>query len=64
MRDVRGLHVLPGVIDSQVHFREPGPTHKEDLETGSRAAVLGRRHVGVRDAEHRAADDQRGRAER
>ncbi|HAH10404.1 MAG TPA: dihydroorotase, partial [Alphaproteobacteria bacterium] len=28
-------------IDSQVHFREPGPTHKEDLETGSRAAVLG-----------------------
>ncbi len=41
IRDVRGLHVLPGVIDSQVHFREPGPTHKEDLETGSRAAVLG-----------------------
>jgi dihydroorotase len=39
--DCRGLHVLPGVIDSQVHFREPGPTHKEDLETGSRAAVLG-----------------------
>ncbi len=37
----RGLHVLPGVIDSQVHFREPGLTHKEDLETGSRAAVLG-----------------------
>jgi dihydroorotase len=40
-RDVKGLHVLPGAIDSQVHFREPGPTHKEDLETGSRAAVLG-----------------------
>ena len=39
--DCRGLHVLPGVIDSQVHFREPGPTHKEDLESGSRAAVLG-----------------------
>ncbi|HWX14045.1 MAG TPA: amidohydrolase family protein, partial [Methylocella sp.] len=36
-----GLHVLPGVIDSQVHFREPGLMHKEDLETGSRAAVLG-----------------------
>jgi dihydroorotase len=32
---------LPGVIDSHVHFREPGLTHKEDLETGSRAAVLG-----------------------
>ncbi len=39
--DCKGLHILPGVIDSQVHFREPGLTHKEDLETGSRAAVLG-----------------------
>ena len=39
--DCRGLHVLPGVIDTQVHFREPGLTHKEDLETGSQAAVLG-----------------------
>ena len=39
--DCTGLHVLPGVIDSQVHFREPGLTHKEDLETGSRGAVLG-----------------------
>src|SRR5450432_966500 len=39
--DCSGLHVLPGVIDSQVHFREPGATHKEDLESGSRAAALG-----------------------
>ena len=39
--DCRGLHILPGVIDSQVHFREPGATHKEDLETGSAAAALG-----------------------
>ena len=39
--DAKGLHVLPGVIDTQVHFREPGLEHKEDLETGSRAAVLG-----------------------
>jgi dihydroorotase len=39
--DCRGLHVLPGVIDTQVHFREPGLTHKEDLESGSRGAVLG-----------------------
>src|SRR5690349_19568408 len=39
--DCRGLHVLPGVIDSQVHFREPGMEHKEDLEAGSHAAVLG-----------------------
>jgi len=39
--DCRGLHILPGVIDSQVHFREPGAPHKEDLESGSRGAVLG-----------------------
>lgn len=39
--EARGLHILPGVIDTQVHFREPGNEHKEDLETGSRAAVLG-----------------------
>jgi dihydroorotase len=39
--DCSGLHILPGVVDSQVHFREPGGEHKEDLETGSRAAVLG-----------------------
>jgi len=39
--DARGLHILPGVIDSQVHFREPGLTHKEDLETGTRGAALG-----------------------
>lgn len=39
--DAKGLHVLPGVIDSQVHFREPGLTHKEDLESGTRGAVLG-----------------------
>ena len=39
--DYKGLHVLPGVIDSQVHFREPGAEHKEDLETGGRAAVMG-----------------------
>lgn len=39
--DVTGLDVLPGVIDSQVHFREPGLEHKEDLESGSVAAVMG-----------------------
>jgi dihydroorotase len=39
--DAKGLTVLPGVIDTQVHFREPGLEHKEDLETGSRAAVMG-----------------------
>lgn len=39
--DCTGLTVLPGVIDSQVHFREPGLEAKEDLESGSSAAVLG-----------------------
>ena len=39
--DARGLTVLPGVIDTQVHFREPGLEWKEDLRTGGRAAVLG-----------------------
>ncbi len=39
--EAAGLHLLPGVIDTQVHFREPGNEHKEDLESGSRAAVMG-----------------------
>src|SRR5262245_50298386 len=39
--DAIGLHLLPGVIDDQVHFREPGLTHKEDLATASRACAKG-----------------------
>jgi dihydroorotase len=39
--EATGLTVLPGVIDTQVHFREPGMDWKEDLESGARAAVLG-----------------------
>ena len=39
--DAKGLYLLPGVIDDQVHFREPGLTHKADLTTESRAAVAG-----------------------
>jgi dihydroorotase len=39
--DCTGLHLLPGVIDTQVHFREPGLTRKEDLATGSLSAVMG-----------------------
>ena len=39
--DCTGLDILPGVIDTQVHFREPGLVHMEDLESGSRGAVLG-----------------------
>ena len=36
--DATGLHLLPGVIDDQVHFREPGLTHKADIFTESMAA--------------------------
>ncbi|QDT08148.1 dihydroorotase [Planctomycetes bacterium K23_9] len=39
--DCTGLHLLPGVIDDQVHFREPGLTHKEDLSTASHACAAG-----------------------
>jgi dihydroorotase len=39
--DAVGLHLLPGVVDDQVHFREPGLTHKEDLATASRACAKG-----------------------
>lgn len=39
--EASGLHLLPGVVDDQVHFREPGLTHKEDLEHASRACAAG-----------------------
>jgi len=39
--DATGLHLLPGMIDDQVHFREPGLTHKANIRTESRAAVAG-----------------------
>ncbi|WP_369998387.1 dihydroorotase [Winogradskyella sp.] len=39
--DVEGNHVLPGMIDDQVHFREPGLTHKANIETESKAALAG-----------------------
>ena len=39
--NLKNLLVLPGCIDSQVHFREPGLTHKEDIESGTKGAILG-----------------------
>jgi len=39
--DAEGLHLIPGVIDDQVHFREPGLTHKADIYSESKAAVAG-----------------------
>ena len=37
----KGLHILPGAFDTQVHFREPGQEYKEDLNSGSRSAIAG-----------------------
>ncbi len=39
--DANGLHILPGLVDDHVHFRDPGLTYKEDFESGSRAAAAG-----------------------
>jgi dihydroorotase len=39
--DLGGRHLLPGIIDDQVHFREPGSTHKADIASESRAAIAG-----------------------
>ncbi|MBT8301468.1 MAG: dihydroorotase, partial [Maribacter sp.] len=39
--DVDGNYLLPGIIDDQVHFREPGLTHKGDIASESRAAIAG-----------------------
>ena len=42
--DITGYYLLPGVIDTQVHFREPGLEYKEDLNSGTKAAILGGIH--------------------
>ncbi len=69
--DCRGLHVLPGLIDTQVHFREPGLEHKEDLGTGMASAALGgitavfempNTHPNTDTAERLADKVSRGRA--
>ena len=39
--DANGLHLIPGIIDDQVHFREPGLTHKATIYTESKAAIAG-----------------------
>ena len=50
--DATGLHVLPGLIDPHVHLRDPGDAAVETIPTGTRGAVLGGHHGGVRHAEH------------
>ena len=54
--DAEGNYVLPGAIDDQVHFREPGLTHKATIETESRAAVAGGDLI-YRDAKYQSAND-------
>ena len=39
--DADGMYALPGLVDAHVHFRDPGFTHKEDIETGARSAAAG-----------------------
>jgi len=39
--DAEGMYLIPGLIDDQVHFREPGVTYKADIHTESRAAIAG-----------------------
>ena len=56
--DATGLHIFPGVIDSHVHFNEPGRADWEGIETGARAG-RGRRHVVFRHAAQRASTDVR-----
>ena len=58
--DCTGLHILPGVIDTQVHFREPGLDHKEDLASGSLSGGDGRCDRRFRNAQHQPADHQQG----
>ena len=45
--DVKKLHLLPGLVDLHVHFREPGYEHKETIETGAQAAIAGGFAAGV-----------------
>lgn len=70
--DAEHLLVFPGIIDTQVHFREPGMEHKEDLESGTRSAILGGvttvfempNTIPVTDSEDRLADKLRRAAGR
>ena len=57
--DCKGLHILPGVIDTQVHFREPGPDPQGRPRNRIAQRRDGRGHGGVRNAEHRSPDRHR-----
>ena len=62
--DARGRWLLPGMIDDQVHFREPGLTHKGDIATESAAALAGRNYELHGNAEREPAHDVTRRAGR
>ena len=53
--DAEGLHAFPAFFDPHVHLRTPGHEHKEDIETGTRAAAAGGFCGDPRDGQHRAA---------
>ena len=54
--DATGCFVLPGIIDSHVHFREPGMENKADIESESHAAAFGGRYFVLRNAQHQSAN--------
>lgn len=56
MVDAEGLFCLPGVIDDRFHFREPGLTHKGDIASESRAAILGGVTSFYGDAQYNASN--------
>ena len=60
--NAEGCVVAPGLVDVHVHFRDPGFTYKEDLETGSRAASAPGRSSSARRAQNRAARSPAGRS--
>ena len=62
--DASGCYVMPGFIDLHVHFRDPGLTYKETLETGGKAAVRGGSHHRMCDAEYQTGDRLRRKSGR
>ena len=58
--DAKGCYVIPGIIDTHVHFREPGLTHKADIASESRAAAYGGITSYFRYAKYQSADHHSG----
>ena len=58
--DAEGKYLIPGIIDDQVHFREPGLTHKGELYTESKAAVAGGYYLIYGNAKHQTSNSYSG----